>query len=389
MTTTAEQPKPAAPNNGQKQELSVTRANRLTVHDDGQFADLMDTGRFEHLWRLAQMFASSNMVLPHFQNNPANCFVGIQMAMRMRLDPFMVMQNLYIVYGRPGMEAKLVTAMINKSGLFKDPLDYEIQGTDPYKDDYAVRAFAERKGTGKVVYGPWITWKLVRAEGWDKKQGSKWLTMAEAMFQYRASSWFGKHRCPELILGMSTLDELLDSQSVIVQEQTTLGTEKGKESKAAALVGKLHANNNVVAANAEAVKPDKLADAEANRIIEAKAAQARKETTDERKKGEAEAAEETATAANGSGGANDPANHGGPAQAAGVTHRFADYDNWMQQMVTTNDDLGGGRKEFEAAMTKANKKMNVVDPKKIPVETRESLYKALGEKAGFFAYLQK
>lgn len=186
-------------------------ARRIEVADDGEFANLMDTGRSAQLWRMAQTFAASQLVPLHFQNSPANCFIALQMSMRMKVDPFMFMQNTYIVYGRPGMEAKLAIALINSSGLFTDSLDYEIIGKDARANGYQVRAFANRKSTGKRVEGPWIDWDLVRAEEWDKKKGSKWMTMPAMMFQYRAATFFGRLHCPERLMGMQTVDELRDT----------------------------------------------------------------------------------------------------------------------------------------------------------------------------------
>jgi hypothetical protein len=119
----------------------------------------------------------------------------------------MFLQNSYIVHGRPAMEAKLVQSLVNHSGLFEDPLEYEVVGDDPEKPDYKVRAHATRKSTGTVLYGPWITWKIVKGEGWDSKSGSKWKTIPEVMFGYRAASWFCNRHCPEVKMGFMTGEE--------------------------------------------------------------------------------------------------------------------------------------------------------------------------------------
>lgn len=183
----------------------------LVSTDGGQFSNLMDVNRFEHVWRIATLFASSKMVPVHYQDKPADCFIACQMAIRLGVDPFMFMQNTYIVHGRPGMEAKLAIALINSSGLYVDSLDYEIGGgEDPFDPAYRVRAYAVRKSTGKTIYGPWIDWKLVRGEGWDKTNGSKWKTMPGQMFQYRAGTFFGRLHCPERLMGMQTADEIED-----------------------------------------------------------------------------------------------------------------------------------------------------------------------------------
>lgn len=189
---------------------TTDRKEKLVVHDDGQFSNLLDTARFEHMYRIAQMYSKSKLVPEHFQNKPEDCYIAIQMAVRLGVDPFMMLQNTYIVHGRPGMEAKLAIALINSSGIFAGPLAYEIAGKDPKAADYQVRAYATLKATGEVVHGPWVDWSLVKAEGWYDKAGSKWKTMPGLMFMYRAATLFGRTVCPERLMGMQTKEELLD-----------------------------------------------------------------------------------------------------------------------------------------------------------------------------------
>lgn len=205
---------PAANGNGHGETGLATlnwRGAQLVVNrDESQFANMLDTAKFTQVFKLAELFAGSQLVPAHFQGKPADCFIGIQMALRLGVDPFMFLQNTYIVYGRPGMEAKLAIALINSSGTFTDPLDYEIEGENPSDASYRVRAFAVRKGTNKKVLGPWVDWKIVRAEKWDSKEGSKWRSIPGLMFQYRAATWFGRLHCPERLMGMQTVDELGD-----------------------------------------------------------------------------------------------------------------------------------------------------------------------------------
>lgn len=158
-------------------------------------------------WRMATALANSELVPLAYRNKPASCLIAIDLALRLRSSWLMVMQHVYDVKGRLSLDAQFCIALINQSGLFTDPLDYEIEGTNPFADDYKVRATAQRKKTGKVLYGPWIDWKLVKAEGWYGKDGSKWKTMPEQMFHYRAASWFANRHCPEVKMGMMTSEE--------------------------------------------------------------------------------------------------------------------------------------------------------------------------------------
>lgn len=190
--------------------VQVVQPNRIIVTDDSEFSALLDTGRFEQMWRIAGIFADSQLVPTHYQKNKSNCFLGLQMAFRLGVDPMMLLQNTYMIGGRPGMESKMIIALINSSGLFVDPLDYEVEGADPKDPKYRVRAYATRKGTKKACYGPWIDWTMVKAEGWDGKSGSKWKSIPSQMFCYRAAAFFGRLFCPERLLGMQTKEELED-----------------------------------------------------------------------------------------------------------------------------------------------------------------------------------
>lgn len=194
--------------------------------DESPFANLLDTGKFEHMWRVASLFAKSQLVPAHFREKPEDCFIATQMAIRLGVDPMMMMQNTYIVQGKPGMQAVLAIALINSSGLFENSIDYEVEGSNPKVDPYRVRAWAVRKSTGKRVDGPWIDWSVVKAEGWDKKGGSKWMTIPGLMFMYRAAAWFGRLHCPERLMGMQTADEIEDVEppKMILSTSTPKGS---------------------------------------------------------------------------------------------------------------------------------------------------------------------
>lgn len=161
----------------------------------------------EEAWRLAQALSESDMVPDKYKGKPRDCLVVLDLAARLDASWLAVMQHVYSVYGRVSMESALVTALVNQSGMFVDPLEYEVVGEDAAKPDYKVRAIAKRKSTGTVLYGPWIDWKLVKAEGWYGKKDSKWQSMPEQMFHYRAASWFQRRHCPEVTMGMLTTDE--------------------------------------------------------------------------------------------------------------------------------------------------------------------------------------
>ncbi len=164
----------------------------------------------DQAYRMATWMSQSDIVPERYQGEPGKCMIAYDLSLRLGVSYLMVMQHVYSVHGRPSMEAVLVTALINRSGLYTDSLEYEEEGEDPYKAPFRVRAVAVSKSTGKKLEGPWISWELVKAEGWEKpKKGfpSKWMTMPDQMFHYRAASWFQRRFCPEVSMGMLTAEE--------------------------------------------------------------------------------------------------------------------------------------------------------------------------------------
>lgn len=194
----------------------------LPVIDSGEFAELLDTNRFAQIQRVAALFAESDLVPAVFQGKPANCAVALQMAFRMRVDPMMLMQNMYIVAGRPGIEAKLAIALINSRGPFKGPLQWRFDGTG---DDRTCYCYAIHRATDQKCEAA-VPWRMVVAEGWLSKSGSKWKTMPEIMFQYRSAMFLGRLYCPEVLLGLPTNDELHDIE-VEVEGTTILRRQPG------------------------------------------------------------------------------------------------------------------------------------------------------------------
>jgi len=183
--------------------------NELTTQQNAVVASVGDNmffnvQMFEHAQRVAKMLGASTMVPSHFQGpqNIGNVMIAMNYAQRVRADVFMVMQSLYVVHGRPGLEGKLVIALVNQCGRF-EPLEFEI-------DNDGCLAFAKEIKSEKVLKGPKVTWDMVKAEGWLGKTGSKWQTMPDVMFRYRSAAFFARTYCPEVLLGMQTKEELED-----------------------------------------------------------------------------------------------------------------------------------------------------------------------------------
>ena len=165
-----------------------------------------NTDSFELAQRAGKMLASSDLVPKQFQNNIPNCVIALNIASRLGADPFAVLQSLYIVHGRPAWSSQFLIAMVNASGRYS-PLQFRMTGQG---DSAACVAWAKHLETDEVVEGPEVSIAMAKAEGWYNKSGSKWQTLPQLMLRYRAAGFFARLYCPDLCLGMRTMEEESD-----------------------------------------------------------------------------------------------------------------------------------------------------------------------------------
>lgn len=164
---------------------------------------------FELMQRQAKLLAHSTLVPKEYQNNLSNCVIALNMANRMNADPLMVMQNLYIVHGRPGWSSQFLISTFNASGRFS-ALRYEWVGKEG-TDSWGCKAWAVEKSTGERLEGSTVTIAIAKKEGWYSRNGSKWQTMPAQMLMYRSAAWFIRAYAPEIAMGMHTTDEIMDT----------------------------------------------------------------------------------------------------------------------------------------------------------------------------------
>jgi hypothetical protein len=187
----------------------MSEGNGLAKVEEKTAVAVQSTGSvaFSDNWRMAQAFARSELVPKDLRGKPENCLVALMMAQRMGEDPLMVMQNIVIVHGTPGWKAQFLIARANRSGTFRDPIQFRVSGKD---DDLVVAAYATMARTGVEVSAE-VSMKMAKIEGWGKG-GDKYKSMPQQMLSYRAASFLVRLYCPEVMLGMQS-DVEVESQT--------------------------------------------------------------------------------------------------------------------------------------------------------------------------------
>lgn len=186
--------------------MNTSNTEYLTLQEQGQQLSVLGAfangEQFQMAMQAAEMLATSSMVPTTYQNNPGSCFIALNTALRLRMDPLMIMQNLYVVQGRPSWSGQFAIALVNICPKFELTW-FEFRNGQDFQA--GVRMCAQLK-TGQQVYGTWITPEMVKAEKW----GNKWQTMPEQMYQYRAAAFFARTNCPEALLGLKVEGEAED-----------------------------------------------------------------------------------------------------------------------------------------------------------------------------------
>lgn len=179
----------------------------------GSFANMEN---FKEIFDIGKMFASSSLVPQSYQGKSMDCTIAVDMANRMGVSPMMVMQNLYIVRGKPSWSGQACTALISGSGKFKN-LKHVYTG-ERNTDTWGCYLQAERLEDGEIVKGAEVTIKMAKEEEWYSKSGSKWKTMPELMLAYRASAFFARVHIPNALMGVAVEGEVEDVSGKIEKQ---------------------------------------------------------------------------------------------------------------------------------------------------------------------------
>lgn len=193
-----------APNNAEQKQLATVEQTAISVGGNVW----QDKAAFNQLLRAAQMLSQTSIIPQTYQNKPQDCFVAIEMASRMGVSPMVVMQNMYVVKGKPSWAGQACTMLINSCGKYKDVK--HVYTGEKGTDSRGCYVTATRISDGEQINGVEVNMQMAKAEGWTSNP--KWRNMPELMLAYRASAFFARVYCPEALMGVQTYDEVIDSQ---------------------------------------------------------------------------------------------------------------------------------------------------------------------------------
>ena len=196
----------------QEQGQEIARQNQpVEMFGSSIFSSITD---FQNAQRMVKPLADSALVPDVFRGKIGECLIALEMSQRIGANILSVMQNLYIVHGKPAWSSQFLIACVNACGRFS-PIRYQMTGQKG-TDTYGCIAWALDK-SGEKLEGDEITIRMAKEEGWYTKNGSKWKTMPGQMLRYRAATFFARAYAPEITLGMHTEDEVIDVTPIVTE----------------------------------------------------------------------------------------------------------------------------------------------------------------------------
>ena len=184
-----------------------------------------DKKQFDQLLRAANMLSQTSIIPATYQGKPQDCFVALEMATRMGVSPLVVMQNMYVVKGKPAWAGQACTMFINSCGKFTQVK--HVYTGEKGTDSRGCYVTATRISDGIQVNGVEVTIAMAKAEGWTAN--TKWRNMPELMLAYRASAFFARVHCPEALMGVQLVDEIYDTETSRNAKKTSTLTAALKE----------------------------------------------------------------------------------------------------------------------------------------------------------------
>ena len=181
--------------------------------------------QFDQLLRAANMLSQTSIIPATYQGKPQDCFVALEMATRMGVSPLVVMQNMYVVKGKPAWAGQACTMFINSCGKFTGVK--HVYTGEKGTDSRGCYVTATRISDGVQVNGVEVTIAMAKAEGWTSN--TKWRNMPELMLAYRASAFFARVHCPEALMGVQLVDEIYDTETSRNAKKTSTLTAALKE----------------------------------------------------------------------------------------------------------------------------------------------------------------
>lgn len=180
----------------QERKLAL-QEREVSLLDKRVQLELKELERAEY-W--AKKLAGSDLVPKDFKNNPANCFIAIQWGKDLGLAPLQAVQNIAVINGRPALWGDAVPALVKAS----KQCEYM---SVSFENNVAT---FKTKRVGEPEHVETFSKAMAEKAGLWGKQGP-WSQHPERMLKNRARAFALRDVYPDILKGLYTAEELIDS----------------------------------------------------------------------------------------------------------------------------------------------------------------------------------
>lgn len=225
-----------------------TQSAVRVVEDDGPLSHLMDTARFEHLYRIANTMAALAFLPDHLlydsktkasyptKTVAANCFLIVNQALRWGVDPFALAPETYVVSGKLGYQGKLVAAIVNTRAGLKHRLAAKYDGAGDGRRVIISGTFNNEEEPRTI--------ELTLSQA--KTANDMWRKDPDQKLWYSGVTKWARRHCPEVLLGVLTEDDVERIGSTPIATVSTVQerTDEPQRSKADELIERMRSTRN-------------------------------------------------------------------------------------------------------------------------------------------------
>ena len=192
-----------------KMELQIIEAQERKLALQEREVSLLDkriqleSKELERAEYWAKKLAGSDLVPKDFKNNPANCFIAIQWGKDLGLAPLQATQNIAVINGRPALWGDAVPALVIASKQCEYiNMTFENQ-----------TAICKVKRINQPEHISTFSMQQAKTAGLLEKQGP-WKQYPDRMLANRARAFALRDVFPDVLKGLYTAEELMDSLPV-------------------------------------------------------------------------------------------------------------------------------------------------------------------------------
>lgn len=183
---------------------------------NGHSDALYDPGMYQQLKSVAGVLANSAFVPKHLIRESADrtiatCMLVASVAHRWGFDPFAVARESYEIGGNLGFQGKLIIAAVNTRAGLVGNLDFRFDGEGDNRTVHVIGRFPADESPRVVSLS------LNKA----RTNNKMWLTDPDQKLCYSGAIRWARRHCPEVVMGVSSIEDLEAMSARPVESTTT------------------------------------------------------------------------------------------------------------------------------------------------------------------------